>query len=183
MIRVKDPLRSLDFYTNLLGFKLIWHSDYPKWGFSVYFLSPIWTEVPKDKDAAWKHLMSLPGCLEVTWNHGSEKEAADKVYNTGNADTTGVKGETVRGGFGHIGISVDDVYKTCARLKEAGVELKKSPNSGGMKGLAFAYDPDGYLVEILPNTRDKATGGLPTQSLDCNGVSVSGGDYTDNSKK
>jgi len=90
----------------------------------------------------------------------------------------------VRGGFGHLGISVDDVYTTCARLKDAGVPLKKSPNSGGMKGLAFAYDPDGYLIEILPKKMDPSTGSLPTQEVDCNGVHVDGGaGYMDNSKK
>ena len=26
----------------------------------------------------------------------------------------------------------------------------KEPDGGSMKGLAFAYDPDGYSVEIIP---------------------------------
>ncbi len=42
--------------------------------------------------------MTTPGCIELTWNYGSEKEEG-KVYNTGNADATGTNdGEKVRGG-------------------------------------------------------------------------------------
>ena len=47
-----------------------------------------------------------------------------------------------------------------------------------MKGLAFIYDPDGYLVEILPQQQP-----FPTQEVDCDGVSLTnGGGYQDNSK-
>lgn len=40
---------------------------------------------------------------------------------------------------------VDDVYETSAALEAAGVQFKKKPNDGRMKGLAFAYDPDGSV--------------------------------------
>lgn len=30
------------------------------------------------------------------------------------------------------------------------VILEQEPDGGTMKGLAFAYDPDGYWVEIVP---------------------------------
>jgi hypothetical protein len=36
MIRVKDPLASLNFYCNVLGFKLVMYSEFPQWGFNVY---------------------------------------------------------------------------------------------------------------------------------------------------
>ena len=63
-------------------------------------------------------------------------------------------------------------------MLQLGVKIKKSPNSGGMKGLAFIYDPDGYLVEILPKQNP-----FPQQDTDCNGVSLTnGGGYQDNSK-
>ena len=124
--------------------------------------------------------MTTPGCVEVTHNHGSEAEAAP-LYNTGNGDATGTgDGQAVKGGFGHLGITVPDVYATCERFKTLGVEFKKSPNSGGMKGLAFVKDPDGYLIEVLPNTRGSP---FPTKEVDCLGVTVAdGGGYKDNSK-
>ncbi len=94
--------------------------------------------------------MKCPATIELTWNYGSEQKEG-RVYNTGNSDNVGSgDGGAVKGGFGHIGITVPDVYEACERFKELGVEFHKSPNSGGMKGLAFIKDPDGYLVEVLP---------------------------------
>ena len=34
-------------------------------------------------------------------------------------------------------------------MHAAGVEFHKTPDGGAMKGLAFAKDPDGYLIEII----------------------------------
>ena len=36
-------------------------------------------------------------------------------------------------------------YAASAELEKAGVSFKKRPDEGRMKGLAFAYDPDGYV--------------------------------------
>jgi lactoylglutathione lyase len=36
MLRVKDPLASLNFYCNVLGFKLVMYNEFPQWGFNVY---------------------------------------------------------------------------------------------------------------------------------------------------
>ena len=76
---------------------------------------------------------------------------------SGNSDATGVSAEPSsegavmksRGGFGHLGITVPDVYKECERLHRHGVEMFKSPNGGGIRGIAFIRDPDGYAIEIL----------------------------------
>jgi lactoylglutathione lyase len=151
MIRVKDPKVSLDFYIKALGFNLVWWAEYPQWGFSLYFVAYCKkTDIPEDMQERQAFAFKTPGCVEITWNHGSEK-AEGKVYNTGNGDATGTKdGEPIKGGFGHIGITVDNVYDCCERLHKMGFPLHKSPNSGGMKGLAFVKDPDGYLIEILP---------------------------------
>ena len=74
--------------------------------------------------------MNTPGCVELTWNYGTENEDG-RVYNTGNADGGG---GAMRGGFGHIGITVPNVYEACERFRDLGVEFHKSPNSGGMRG-------------------------------------------------
>lgn len=184
MFRIKDPQRSLDFYTKVLGMRLITVGDFPQWGFTVYFVG-----YPPEKDLGpiptndadkFAYCMRVPGCIELTWNHGSEAEEGDRVYNTGNADTTGSEGK-VRGGFGHIGITVPDVYAACKRFKDMGATFHKSPNSGGMKGLAFVKDPDGYLVEVLPLGKGFP---FPTQDVDCCGVALEGGGgYKDNSAK
>jgi len=67
--------------------------------------------------------------------------------------------------------------QACARFASLGCEFSKTPNSGGMKGLAFVKDPDGYLIEILPQ------GDLVTKPVDHAGVAVAGGGYVDNSSK
>jgi len=178
MIRVRDPKVSLEFYTKTLGFNLVMHRNFPQWGFSVYFVAYVPKEqVPTDDQERWNFCMKSPACIELTWNHGSEKEAGP-VYNTGNSDATGTQdGQKVKGGFGHLGITVPDVYAACERFKTLGVTMTKSPNSGGMKGLAFIKDPDGYLIEILPQ------GPMVAQPVDCNGVAAEGGEgYKDNSK-
>lgn len=178
MVRVKDPKVSLDFYCNVLGFKLIMYKEIPEWKFNVYFVAPVDpSTIPSDADGRWAMCMNTPGCLELTWNYGSETEEG-LVYNTGNADATGTAGgEKIRGGFGHIGITVPNVYRACERFKEMGVKFHKSPNAGGMKGLAFIKDPDGYLIEVLPQDT------MVTEPIDCLGVPAEGGEgYKDNSK-
>lgn len=178
MYRVKDPIKSLEFYCDVLGFVLIMYKEFPKWGFNVYFVAQTDPRnVPEDEDGRWKYCMTTPGCLELTYNYGSEQQDG-LVYNTGNADTTGVPGnDKVKGGFGHIGITVPDVYTACERFKKLGCTFTKTPNSGGMKGLAFIKDPDGYLIEILPQ------GEMITKEIDCDGIPLDGGDgYKDNSK-
>ena len=46
-----------------------------------------------------------------------------------------------------------------------------------MKGLAFIKDPDGYLVEVLPQ------GEMIKKDVDCLGIQLEGGgEYKDNSK-
>jgi len=183
MFRIKDPKRSLDFYTGALGMKLITVGDFPQWGFTVYFVGypseKDFGPIPEKEEDKFAYCMRVPGCIELTWNHGSEAEEGEQVYNTGNADNTGSDGTKVRGGFGHIGITVPCVYAACQRFKDMGAELKKSPNAGGMKGLAFVKDPDGYLVEVLPLGKSYP---FPTQQVDCCGVELEGSaGYSDNS--
>ena len=35
MIRVKDPVKSLEFYCDVLGFKLVMYREFPQWEFNV----------------------------------------------------------------------------------------------------------------------------------------------------
>jgi lactoylglutathione lyase len=45
-----------------------------------------------------------------------------------------------------------DVYAACEELVAKGVKFQKKPDEGRMKGIAFALDPDGYWVEIIPRS-------------------------------
>lgn len=71
--------------------------------------------------------------IELTYNWGE-----DEPYE---------KGE----GFGHVAVGVEDVYETCERLEDHGSTITREPGPMGDTDIvmAFARDPDGYLVELL----------------------------------
>lgn len=48
--------------------------------------------------------------------------------------------------FGHLAFQVDDIYATCERLEERGVEILRPPRDGHM---AFIKSPDGHSIELL----------------------------------
>ena len=56
--------------------------------------------------------------------------------------------ETYAGGrnFGHLAYAVDDIYATCARLREHGVTINRPPRDGRM---AFVRSPDQISIELL----------------------------------
>jgi len=140
MMRIKDPKKSLDFYTRVLGMTLLKRYDFPAMEFTVYFLGYMDPAlIPSDDKEATKLCFTTPGTVELTHNYGTEMKEGP-VYHNGNSDPRG---------FGHIGIVVPDVYKACERFESLGVEFTKKPDGGKMKGLAFIKDPDGYLIEIL----------------------------------
>lgn len=168
MIRVKDPKVSVPWYKDVLGMTLVQELHFPQWQFSLYFMGYLPDNMkelpPEGTPEREEFLWNLPATVELTHNHGSE--SSDVVYHTGNTS------EGVNGGFGHLGVTVPDVYTACDRFKEMGVEFKKSPNSGGMKGLAFIKDPDGYWIEILHQGPAK---NRRVVEVDCCGVHIDGG--------
>jgi lactoylglutathione lyase len=94
-------------------------------------------------ETAYNVYMGLPGAgdqLELTVNAGREEP-----YDLGD-------------GYNHIALTVEDINKTLAVLKDAlGVEPEKPPfHPGGREELpliAFVADPDGYRVELIGGGR------------------------------
>ncbi|NMM45238.1 lactoylglutathione lyase [Rhodospirillaceae bacterium KN72] len=143
MLRIRDPKVSIPFYTDILGMTLMDRYDFPDMKFTLYFLgyaAPSDSDARKDQIA---HVFRQPALLELTHNWGSESDPMFPGYHNGNQDPRG---------FGHIGITVPDVYAACTRFEELGVSFVKRPDDGSMKGLAFIRDPDGYWIEILSAT-------------------------------
>ncbi|AOE49489.1 lactoylglutathione lyase [Kangiella sediminilitoris] len=60
-------------------------------------------------------------------------------------------------GFGHIAIAVDDVYKACEKIRDAGGVIVREPGpmKHGTTVLAFVEDPDGYKIELLEDRHNK----------------------------
>jgi lactoylglutathione lyase len=143
MLRIKDPERALAFYTDVLGMNLLKRFDFPDMRFSLYFLAyvrPGEEPVPESPEDRSAYTFRQKATLELTHNWGTETNPDFEGYHDGNSEPRG---------FGHIGVSVPDVYEACERFERLGVEFVKRPDDGQMKGIAFIKDPDGYWVEIL----------------------------------
>ncbi|KAH3686991.1 hypothetical protein WICPIJ_002016 [Wickerhamomyces pijperi] len=131
-LRVKDPQRSIEYYTQNFGFKLIKTQRIPELKFDLYFLSY--------NDAIDNSPFAVEGVLELTHNYGTENDADYKI-NNGN--------EEPYRGFGHICLSVDNIVAAEERLLANGVSFKKKLSDGRQREIAFALDPDGYWVELI----------------------------------
>lgn len=152
MQRIKDPTKSLHFYRDILGMDLVAVKHMGQgtdWGFSLYFLANLTQEQresqpdPESEEASELMRNMFQPVLELTHNHGTENQP-DFKYHNGNDDEAG-QGR----GFGHTGFLVSDLEGACQWMEEQGVTFKKKPQDGNMHTLAFAYDPDGYWVEII----------------------------------
>ena len=116
MFRIKDPKPSLDFYQNVLGMKLLGKYDFPKMEFTLYCLG-YEQDMPTGSDkekAQW--VFRRPALIELTHNWGTENDDSFTGYHSGNDEPKG---------FGHIGISVPDVYAACERFAKYDVEFVK----------------------------------------------------------
>lgn len=141
MLRIKDPKASLDFYTRVLGMKLVRKLDFAEWKFSLFFLAyvPEGTDVPVENEANARYAFGREAVLELTHNWGTEEQETTPYHN----------GNTEPRGFGHICISVPDIQQACARFESLGVNFQKRLGEGGMKNIAFIKDPDQYWIEVV----------------------------------
>ncbi|XP_033735650.1 lactoylglutathione lyase-like [Pecten maximus] len=141
MMRIKDPKESLEFYTKVMGMRLLKKMDFEAMKFSLYFLAyDDGKDIPDDEQKKTKYCFSQKATLELTHNWGTETDPEFSNYHNGNSEPRG---------FGHLGMVVPNVEDACKRFEELGVKFIKRPNDGKMKGLAFIQDPDGYWIEIL----------------------------------
>ena len=142
MLRIRDPEISVAFYRDVLGMALLDRYDFEEMSFSLYFMGYVddGEAIPADAGERARWVFARPALVELTHNWGTEGDADFTGYHDGNAAPQG---------FGHIGISVPDVYAACSRFEALGIEFVKRPDDGKMKGLAFIKDPDGYWIEIL----------------------------------
>ena len=118
MLRVGNLQTSIDFYTNLMGMKLLKQSENKEYQYTLAFIG-----YGDELDTT---------VLELTYNWGKTE------YNMGEA-------------FGHIAISVDDIYAICESIERQGGDVyrKPGPVKGGQSLIAFVRDPDGYAIELI----------------------------------
>ncbi|EMD33780.1 hypothetical protein CERSUDRAFT_108057 [Gelatoporia subvermispora B] len=140
MIRIKDPKRSIQFYTEVLGMELLSEAKFES--FTLYFFAYDHSGGTLTDREKKNSRFNREGVLELTHNHGTESDASFAGYASGNTEP----GK----GFGHIAITVPDVQAACARFEALGVPFKKRLTDGSMRHIAFILDPDGYWIEIVP---------------------------------
>lgn len=119
MVRISNMEESLDFYCNKLGLIEIKRMENEQGRFTLIFLT-----APSDLKLVEKTKGPL---LELTYNWDPEH------YSEGR-------------NFGHLAYSVENIYDTCQRLKEAGVIINRPPRDGHM---AFIRSPDNISIELL----------------------------------
>ena len=119
MIRVTNIEESIDFYCNKLGLVEVRRKEVPEGRFTLIFLA-----APEDKDNAIK---TRSPEIELTYNWDPEE------YGSGR-------------NFGHLALSVKNIYETCQKLMDAGVSINRPPREGRM---AFIKSPDNISIELL----------------------------------
>lgn len=119
MVRVRDLDASLDFYTRLLGMKLLRRKDYPEGRFSLAFVG-----YGAEIDHAvieLTHNWDQPTDYDLGNGYGHIAIAVEDIYKV--CDELKAKGAKV--------------------IREAG------PMKNDTLVLAFLQDPDGYKIELI----------------------------------
>lgn len=185
MVRIRDPAVSLPFYIELMGMRTVFTMNAGP--FTIYYLgypqsSQHAEDLPAFGQDTCANLQHTLGLLELYHVHGSEKQP-EGYYETGNRPPAL--------GFGHLGFTVPSVPKALDRMRKAGVKIMKDIGSGTstrqaiplseheeklgvglgdihpnyaavFDNIAFVQDPDGYVVELVPQAMDPLAPGPPS---------------------
>ena len=122
MLRVGDLQRSIDFYTNVLGMKLLRTSENPEYKYTLAFLgfdggNPGQAEI------------------ELTYNWGVESYDMGSAY-----------------GHIAIGVPDAYAACAKIKAAGGNVTREAGPVKGGSTVIAFVTDPDGYKIELIQRT-------------------------------
>ena len=122
--------RSVEFYTDVLGFSISAKIEMDDVGLSAIFI---------EKNDSRIELMGYKGAIPKR-SEGIEIKLGGNTIPIND----------------HITFSVDDIEATVIDLKEKGVKFYLEPVQleGGMKIASFK-DPDGMLIELVENTKQQ----------------------------
>ncbi len=122
MLRVGNMQRSIDFYTQVLGMKLLRTTKRPAQKYDLAFLG--YGSNPEHAE------------IELTWNYGVER------YDQGTAFGH------IAIGVRDVAATCAAVREKAAALGGA-VTREAGPVQGGTTVIAFITDPDGYKIELI----------------------------------
>ncbi|MBX9747527.1 MAG: VOC family protein [Hyphomonadaceae bacterium] len=119
MIRVGNLDAAIDFFCAKLGLVEMSRNEYEAGRFTLVFLA-----APDDVELARERKAPM---VELTYNWD------EHAYGGGR-------------NFGHLAYRVKDIYASCQKLMDGGVEINRPPRDGRM---AFVRSPDGISIELL----------------------------------
>ncbi|KAJ5759603.1 Lactoylglutathione lyase (Glo1) [Penicillium odoratum] len=122
-LRITDPARSLHFYIDLLGMRIVFNMNAGP--FTIYYLGYPPPDTSAKEVATWAEKTAQPpiltttnGLLELIHVHGTENNSSiEGVISNGNVPP--------HLGFAHLGFTVPDVRAAVERLRGGGVEILK----------------------------------------------------------
>jgi len=120
-IRTSNMDRSIDFYTRLMGLKLLSRTEIPQNNAEIAFLQD-----PEGKGAR----------LELTFYRKQKKF---------------IQAEYENRVFDHIAFDIKNMEQTISTMRKEKVTITDEPFKLGPKGplIAFIEDPDGTLIELI----------------------------------
>ncbi|WP_063656332.1 lactoylglutathione lyase [Candidatus Arsenophonus triatominarum] len=121
MLRVGDLQRSIHFYTEILGMRLLHTSENPTYKYTLAFVS-------FDDE-------SKSAIIELTYNCGVEH------YQMGTAFGH------IALGVDNVADTCSSIRRTGGKV----VTREAGPVKGGSTIIAFVEDPDGYQIELIEN--------------------------------
>jgi lactoylglutathione lyase len=122
MLRVGNLQTSIDFYTKLMGMKLLRQSENKEYQYTLAFIG-----YGEESDTT---------VLELTYNWAKDKDH----YNIGDAY-----------GHIAVGVEDIHAICESIELQGGDVYRKPAPVKGGQSVIAFVRDPDGYAIELIEN--------------------------------
>jgi lactoylglutathione lyase len=126
MIRVGDLKRSIDFYTQVLGMKLLRTTERPEQKYDLAFVG--YGSNPEHAE------------IELTYNYGVDS------YELGSAFGH------LAIGVPDVAATCAAVREKAAALGGA-ITREPGPVKGGTTVIAFVTDPDGYKIELIERPR------------------------------
>jgi lactoylglutathione lyase len=122
MLRVGDLKRSIDFYTQVLGMKLLRTTERPDQKYDLAFLG--YGTNPEHAE------------IELTYNYGVDRYEMGGAYGH------------VAIGVSDVAATCEQVRSKAQRLGGA-ITREAGPVKGGTTIIAFITDPDGYKIELI----------------------------------
>ena len=130
MLRVGDLQRSIDFYTQVLGMKLLRTSENPEYKYSLAFIG-FDTGNPEQAE------------IELTWTWGTESYDMGTAY-----------------GHIALGVPDAYAACDKIKAAGGNVTREAGPVKGGTTVIAFDTDPDGYKIELSQRAEQDVGAGL-----------------------